>query len=128
MLRAVFGLLYESTGEEASEGEREMARGLVEEVLVKGPFSSGRTSGVGGQEGRKVPDGVRYHVLDVWVDELERVLKEGEEESSRSIERRKAAFDMVVGLVEGVAREALTKGVRIRAKESLADERLLEWK
>jgi hypothetical protein len=72
---------------------------------------------------------VRYHCLDVWVDELEKVLREGEqEEDNGEGPSKKVVVGMVVGLVEGVARDALTKGVRIRAKESLEDERLKEWK
>jgi hypothetical protein len=50
------------------------------------------------------------------------LLEEGEER------RRKAVVGMVMGLVEGVATEALTKGVRLRAKDVLADERLQAWR
>lgn len=129
MLRAELGLVWESTREGAEEGEREMVKGLVE-GLGRWALSTGRGTG----EGRKVPDGVRYHVLDVWVDELEALFREGEEEEGEGgregcdDKRRSAVLDMVMGLVEGLARDALTKGVRLRAKEVLADERLQEWR
>jgi ribosomal RNA-processing protein 1 len=126
MLRAVFGLLYDSTREEASREEREAARGQVE-AIGRWPLSSGRGNG----EGRKVPDGIRYHVLDVWVDELEQAFRDGAAEGVEGeLEegRRVAVMEMVMGLVEGVATEALTKGVRLRAKDVLADERLQAWR
>lgn len=130
MLRAVFGVLYDSTRGDAGEAETEAASGQVE-GLRRWPLSSGRGSG----EGRKVPDGVRYHVLDIWVDELERAgqdkeeeEKEGEEVGEEGQRRKKAVLGMVMGLVEGVAKDALAKGVRLRAKDVLADERLQEWR
>lgn len=127
MLRAVFGVLYWSTCEEASEEEKEAARGQVE-GLGRWPLSSGRGSG----EGRKVPDGIRYHVLDVWVDELEMAFRDAEGEGGEGgkegeEKRKKAVVDMVMGVVEGVATETLTKGVRLRAKDVLADARLQAW-
>ncbi|KAL5346520.1 hypothetical protein ACLOAV_008791 [Pseudogymnoascus australis] len=48
---------------------------------------------------RGVPNGMRYHVIDVWVDELERA-------------------------GEVLAKESPTKSVRRKCKEALADERL----
>ena len=66
----------------------------------------------------KVPDGLRYHVLDVWVDELDRV-DEGREGS--------CPVEEVLGPVRRLEREGRTKAVRKRAKETLADERLENW-
>jgi ribosomal RNA-processing protein 1 len=129
MLRAVFMLLYDSTRGDATEEEIDAAKGQVE-VLGRWPLSTGRGSG----DGRKVPDGVRYHVLDVWVDELETSFQDGEVEAEQvesreeDEKRRKAVLEMVTGLVEGVAKDALTKGVRLRAKDVLADERLGGWR
>jgi hypothetical protein len=34
----------------------------------------------------------------------------------------------MMDLVQGVAKDALTKGVRLRAKDVLADDRLQEWR
>ena len=126
MLRAVFILLYESTREEATEEEKEAANEQVK-VLRKWPLSTGRGNG----EGRKVPDGIRYHVLDIWVDELEKVFQDGngeEEGREKEKERRKVVVGMIMGLVEEVAGAALTKGVRLRSKDVLADGRLEEWR
>ena len=64
----------------------------------------------------KVPDGVRYHVLDVWVDELLKVV-EGVEEG---------VLEMVMAPVGRIAKEGRTKIVRGRAKDVLGDERLKE--
>ncbi|KAF7513408.1 hypothetical protein GJ744_009829 [Endocarpon pusillum] len=126
MLRAVFLLLYESTRGQATTEEKEAANGQVE-VLRKWPLSTGRGNG----EGRKVPDGIRYHVLDVWVDELEKVFQDGDREDEgkeREKERRTVVLGMIMGLVEKVAGDALTKGVRLRSKDVLADGRLEEWR
>ena len=61
----------------------------------------------------KVPDGLRYHVLDIWVDGLVQLADWG-----RAME---------LGLMKPVERlssEGLTKVVRGRAGEVLKDERL----
>ena len=60
----------------------------------------------------KVADGIRYHVLDVWVDGLVGV-EEWEDKG-------------LMGPVERWGREGMTKVVRERAKGVLADERLAE--
>ena len=58
----------------------------------------------------KVPDGVRYHVLDVWVDGL--METDGWERQD------------VMEPVERLRREGRTKVVRERARTVLQDERL----
>lgn len=60
----------------------------------------------------KVPDGIRYHVCDVWVDGL--VQTEGWEGTG------------VMRPVERLSREGRAKVVRSRAKAVLEDERLKE--
>lgn len=65
----------------------------------------------------KVPDGIRYHVLDVWVDELVRVVKEKGMVSEEVRERLMAP-------VKRLEKEGRTKVVRGRAKDVLADERI----
>lgn len=59
-----------------------------------------------------MPDGIRYHVLDVWVDGLVGV--EGWEGLG------------VMGPVERLGREGLTRVLRERARGVLGDERLVE--
>lgn len=60
----------------------------------------------------KVPDGIRYHVCDVWVDGL--MQTEGWEGTG------------VMRPVERLSQEGRTKVVRGRAKAVLEDERLQE--
>jgi hypothetical protein len=68
-----------------------------------------------------VGDGVRYHMLDVWVDEIEGVL-----EGPRALRER------VVGElrrpVGGLAERGRSKVMKERAGEALGDERWEELK
>ncbi|KAF1975076.1 nucleolar protein-like protein NOP52 variant [Bimuria novae-zelandiae CBS 107.79] len=69
----------------------------------------------------KVPNGLRFHVLDVWVDELEKVDGEWEVE-------KRGVLEKVCEPVETLAREGKLKVVRKAAGECLADERLRAWR
>ncbi len=62
----------------------------------------------------RVSDGIRYHVLDVWVDGL--IGAEGWEKEGRR--------GAVMKLVEDLRVTGRTKTVRERAREVLEDERL----
>jgi ribosomal RNA-processing protein 1 len=64
----------------------------------------------------RVPNGIRFHVLDLWVDELEKVgvLEEANE----------AVLESLLEPVRKLAKESPTKAVRKKAKEALDDERL----
>ncbi|KAK5693964.1 hypothetical protein LTR97_009582 [Elasticomyces elasticus] len=64
----------------------------------------------------KIPDGLRYHVLDIYVDELEKV--DGKHE---------APIERVLEPVRSLGKNTVGKAVRRRAGECLADERLREW-
>ena len=64
----------------------------------------------------KVPDGLRLHVLDVFVDELDRV-----------DEKRDAPAGVLLGPLRRMAKESLAKSVRMRVKETLENERLHDW-
>ncbi|KAL8766780.1 MAG: hypothetical protein Q9209_006519 [Squamulea sp. 1 TL-2023] len=64
----------------------------------------------------KVPDGVRYHVLDVWVDELVDVV------GSEKLEER--VMGMVMAPIQRLEREGRTKVVKGRARDVLQDDRL----
>lgn len=66
----------------------------------------------------KVSNGLRFHVLDVYVDELDRV------DASRSGALR---LQMLLEPLSRLEKESPTKAVRARAKEVLADERLKNW-
>ncbi|EXJ58984.1 hypothetical protein A1O7_06415 [Cladophialophora yegresii CBS 114405] len=85
---------------------------------------------------RKVPDGLRLHVLDVWVEELagqlnavQKVLDDEDAENSNSESKKSVLLSLAQEFMEPVrkiSREALSKGVKIRAKEAvkLAEEQL----
>jgi ribosomal RNA-processing protein 1 len=66
----------------------------------------------------KIPNGMRYHVIDVYVDELD-----------QADERRqgKMPIDKVLKPLRKIQKESLTKSVRERAQEALEDERLVDW-
>lgn len=72
-----------------------------------GPLSRG----VGDEA--KVPDGLRYHVLDVWVEELVPVLEETKEENE--------AGEVLMDAVRRLGREGLSKALRKRAKETVGE-------
>lgn len=90
---------------------------------------------------KTVPVGLKLHALDIWVDEAEKagLLLEGEndnddEERTKKTTRKTAAKDSsltarevlqrINDLVDKLNAETLSKAVRIRSKESLADDRL----
>ncbi|KAK4097402.1 Nop52-domain-containing protein [Parathielavia hyrcaniae] len=68
---------------------------------------------------QKIPAGLRLHVLDIWVDEAEKagLLEDDDEEAGQIIQR---ISDQIDALEEATTSPA----VRVRSKESLADERL----
>ena len=57
-----------------------------------------------------MPDGIRYHVCDVWVDGL--------------VEVEGAQGSVIMKPIERLSREGRTKVVRERAKDVLGDARL----
>lgn len=67
-------------------------------------------------EDLRIPNGIRFHVLDLWIDELEKVgvLEEGNERLLESL----------LEPVRNLAKDSPTKAVRKKAKEALGDERL----
>ena len=64
----------------------------------------------------KVPDGLRYHVIDVWVDGM----MECEDWDSQK--------DPLLEQIEKVAKEGKTRTLRARANAALDDPRLEESK
>jgi ribosomal RNA-processing protein 1 len=66
----------------------------------------------------KVPGGLRYHVADVWIDELEKV-GAGDEGAT--------PFRDLLGPVVELSQKALLKSVRKRVKETLDDDRVRLW-
>jgi ribosomal RNA-processing protein 1 len=129
--RVLAGVVRDATNKEDTEEEEVQKRQIA--LLENFPLSPRE---------RKVPDGLRYHVLDIYVDELERAIalgedggneeekeeeeeEQGEEEIS---EKTRTRVERLLAPVETVAKEGLSKGVRVRAKEVLADERVVRWR
>jgi ribosomal RNA-processing protein 1 len=79
------------------------------------------------------PDGLRYHLIDLWVDELEKVLEfeGGESDSESESKNRKIKGDVPMELLlrplEKLRAESPYKPVRTRAIDALDDDRLVEW-
>jgi ribosomal RNA-processing protein 1 len=125
--RVLAGVVQDATNKEDTEEEVQKRQIALLEDFPLSPRE------------RKVPDGLRYHVLDIYVDELERAIalgedggneeekeeEQGEEEIS---EETRTQVERLLVPVETVAKEGLSKGVRVRAKEVLADERVVRWR
>ncbi|KAJ9143012.1 Ribosomal RNA-processing protein 1 [Pleurostoma richardsiae] len=76
---------------------------------------------------RLVPAGLRIHVLDIWVDEAEKVgMLKDEKYADDTFEllRGQQILHQISNLVETLERHTASTAVRIRAKDSLADIRL----
>ncbi|KAL7270008.1 hypothetical protein RUND412_007295 [Rhizina undulata] len=68
----------------------------------------------------KVPNGLRFHLIDIYVDELEKFAPEGEKKFPLPIETLVAPFEKLMA-------KSPTKLVRTRSKGLLMDERLKGW-
>ncbi|KAL1841174.1 hypothetical protein VTJ49DRAFT_7343 [Mycothermus thermophilus] len=68
---------------------------------------------------QKIPVGMRIHVLDIWVDEAEKVglLAEDDDEARQIVQR-------ITDQIDALEEATRSPAVRVRSKESLADERL----
>jgi ribosomal RNA-processing protein 1 len=63
----------------------------------------------------KIPNGMRFHCIDIFVDELERV---------GALEEERGLLEELLGPLRRLASGNPTKAVRVKAKEALGDERL----
>lgn len=104
-----FEVCSKSKGWKNAYGEKDKVWERYSEMLVAdgGPLSP---------QDMKVPVGVRLHVLDIWVDELEKI--DGE---------HKVDVEKVMAPVKLLRKNTLTKSVRKRAEEAEEDERILDW-
>jgi ribosomal RNA-processing protein 1 len=78
------------------------------------------------------PDGLRYHLIDIWVDELEKVLEfeevaGDEDETPKRKIKSDVPMELILRPLEKLRAESAYKPVRTRAAEALEDERLVEW-
>lgn len=66
----------------------------------------------------KVPNGLRYHILDIYLDELEKV----DDEHEADIPAEKLLAPLMV-----LQKECPTRTIREQAKEVLQDQRVRKW-
>lgn len=71
----------------------------------------------------KVPNGLRYHVLDIWVDELGKVSAQKWEKDPGS-----ETLEVLLQPIEKIKKEGVLKVLRDAAKECLGDETLQSWR
>ena len=119
-LRETFQAALTAVSDDVSKDRSDSANLVTEQVriLESSPLSP---------RDRKVPDGLRLHVLDVWSDELsgqvklvQSRLEESEDGASKhSEEALLDSASIFMTAVERLRKEALSKGVRMRAKEAL---------
>ncbi|KAH7114302.1 hypothetical protein B0J11DRAFT_132757 [Dendryphion nanum] len=90
-------------------GNTEAVEGYVQ-ALEKSPLNV---------KDAKIPNGLRYHVLDIYVDELEKVAGEEIED---------VPLETLLEPVRKLRKESMVKAVREAAKECLEDERVKKWR
>ncbi|CRG85018.1 Ribosomal RNA-processing protein 1 homolog [Talaromyces islandicus] len=76
------------------------------------------------------PDGLRYHITDIWLDELAKVIDNDSDGSNELAlkDRYDIPMDLLLRPFEKLSKESPTKSVRLRASEEvLQDERLIQW-
>lgn len=82
------------------------------------------------------PDGLRYHILDIWLDELEKVVEVEDldvDSSSNNTDgptkrlKGDIPMELILRPMRKLKAESPTKTVRERAGEVLEDDRLVEW-
>ncbi|KAI9834230.1 MAG: hypothetical protein M1819_003068 [Sarea resinae] len=66
----------------------------------------------------KIPNGLRYHVIDIYVDELDKV------DRPRSGDM---PLERLLEPLRKLEKESATKAVRQRTRETLTDDRLADW-
>lgn len=69
-------------------------------------------------EDGKIPNGMRYHVIDIYIDELDMVDEKRE---------GKMPLELLLKPLRLIRNESPTKSIRLRAQEALNDERLRVW-
>lgn len=119
-LRETFRVLFDATSIDESKSRAKSHELIARQIqiLESWPLSPRE---------RKIPDGLRLHVLDIWSDELvgQLTATEGAQDSPAESgedslkEVLTDAAKLIMSPVEKISKEGLSKGVKTRAKESL---------
>lgn len=75
----------------------------------------------------KVANGLRYHLIDIYVDEIEKLSPPTSEEEGTAFEQANYPLVELVSPFENLVLKSPTKLVRERVREMLLDERLERW-
>jgi ribosomal RNA-processing protein 1 len=104
-----------------------------------------RTSQEAETEMPKGPDGLRYHLMDIWLDEIAKVAigtettsapgpekgeaeeEEGGEEETRTRLKEGIPIELLLRPMQRLRIQSQSKAVRKRAGNLFADERLVQW-
>jgi ribosomal RNA-processing protein 1 len=111
-LRETFQLILSTSSDDQSDN-KDKSKDLADrqvQILQNWPLSPRE---------RKVPDGLRLHVLDIWSDELVTQLKAAQKEQDVDDKTIEDVAKSLMVPVEKISKDALSKGVRMRAKETL---------
>lgn len=119
-LRETFSILFAAVSVDESQSRSTSNEAVTRQVQVL------ETWPLSPRE-RKVPDGLRLHVLDVWSDELVGQLKAAQGGQDSTTEGGEDdvngaltdAAKLMMPPVERISKEALSKGVKTRAKDAL---------
>lgn len=76
----------------------------------------------------KIPNALRLHMFDIYLDEIERVAKESGDEENLGDEIKEFPMEDLLGPVRDIANNSPLKHIRHHAKKNvLDDKRLVEW-
>ncbi|TGO85083.1 hypothetical protein BPOR_0433g00040 [Botrytis porri] len=123
-LAAGFEVVVSGSSGSASAGKKSKTKGAknvvsdageqILEVLSSIPCGSG-------PDAQRTPNGMRFHVIDIWIDELEKLgVIDAAKESEESAER----LEKLLEPLRELGKESINKTVRNKCKEALGDERL----
>ncbi|KAB8291208.1 hypothetical protein EYC80_009895 [Monilinia laxa] len=120
-LGAGFEVYIAGSGAEKKKGKKsgksEGSEGVGEAVLaVLGDIPCGT-----GPDAQRTPNGMRFHVIDIWVDELEKL---GIIDAAKESEESAQKLERLLEPLRKLGKESLNKVVRNKVKEALGDERL----
>ncbi|ESZ94759.1 hypothetical protein SBOR_4871 [Sclerotinia borealis F-4128] len=76
-----------------------------------------------GPDAQRTPNGMRFHVIDIWMDELDKL---GIIDAAKESEEGAEKLERLLEPLRKLGKESLNKIVRKKVKEALADERLPE--